>query len=82
MVKYAINISDLIGVPVATYLLSQDVVPDRIIVNAEKGQIDGSAILLQCDEHRARAIVEVIRMNCKKHQLRCYMAQQSEWKRI
>ena len=80
--RYAINISDLIGVPVATFLLSPDVVPDRIIVNAEKGQIDGSAIMLQCDEHRARAIVEVIRMNCKKHQLRCYKAAHSSWSRI
>ena len=80
--KYAINISDLIDVPVATFLLSPDVVPDRIIVNAEKGLIDGSAIMLQCDEHRARAIVEIIRMNCKKHQLRCYKAEHSTWKRI
>ena len=80
--RYAINISDLIDVPMATFLLSQDVVPDRIIVDAEKGQIDGSAIMLQCDEHRARAIVEVIRMNCKKHQLRCYKAEHSTWKRI
>ena len=80
--RYAINISDLIDVPVATFLLSPDVVPDRIIVNAEKGQGDGSAIMLQCDEHRARAIVEVIRMNCKKHQLRCYKAEHSTWKRI
>ena len=80
--RYAINISDLIDVPVATFLLSPDVVPDRIIVNAEKELIDGFAILLQCDEYRARAIVEVIRMNCKKHQLRCYMAKHSTWKRI
>ena len=80
--RYAINISDLIDIPMATFLLSPDVVPDWIIVNAEKGQIDGNAIMLQCDEHRARAIVEVIRMNCKKHQLRCYMAKQSIWKRI
>ena len=80
--RYAINISDLIRVPVATFLLSPDVVPDRIIVDAEKGQVDGFVIMLQCDEHRARAIIEVIRMNCKKHQLRCYMAKQSIWKRI
>ena len=80
--RYAINISDLIGVPVATFLLSPDVVPDRIIVNAEKGLIDGSAIMLQCDEERAKAIVDIIRMNCEKNKLRCYKAEHSTWKRI
>ena len=80
--KYAINISDLIDVPIAIFLLSQDVVPDRIIVNAEKERIDGNAIMLECDNDRALAIIDLIRLNCQKHQLRCYKAEHNTWKRI
>ena len=80
--RYAINISDLTGMSMASFLLPHDVIPDRIIVDAEKGMFDGSAIMLQCDEERAKAIVDIIRMNCEKNKLRCYKAEHSTWKRI
>lgn len=80
---YAINIADLTkdkdGVW-APFLIGP---VSGQAVEAEK-RFDGMALTLACDEERAQAIVEVIRLKYKKHEMRCYQSKTGKggWKRI
>jgi len=69
---YAVNVADLTKDGILAQFLVAPVIPDRQIVKAEPGKIDGGAVLLQTDEERASAIVETIRLKWPKHALRCY----------
>jgi hypothetical protein len=42
----------------------------------EKGRIDGTAVLLDCPEERALAIIEIIRKKYGKNEFRCYEGKQ------
>ena len=82
--NYAVNIADLWKYPIAAIMLSPDVIPNMRRVKAEgEGRMDGCALLLECNEERAKAIIDVIRLNCKKHELRCYeTSSYKAWKGI
>ena len=80
--KYAINVSDMVEYPIISFLLSPNIIHNRFIVEAEKNKIDGDAIVLEGDEQQAKAIIDAIRLNCKKHEVRCYKASHSGWIRL
>ncbi len=84
MKEYAINVVDLIKDMFLAEWLVSPIVQNRIIVNAEEGVIDGGAIVLECDEKRAKGIVDVIRIKYHKNELRCYERNSNgkTWKRI
>jgi len=68
----AINIADLLKDAVLGQFLLAPVCPNRIIVNAEPGKMDGAALLLECPLDRAEAIVDVIRLRYGAAKMRCY----------
>jgi hypothetical protein len=88
--EYALNVADLTYFPphIAPFLLPQDVVQNRVLVDAEPGRVDGSALVLETDEDRAIAIIRLLRhMAYKsgvKHPLRAYVrkAGTKTWKRV
>jgi len=74
---YAINIADLTALPqarsVVSPMLLAPVTPHRIIVQAEPGRVDSGAVLLECDDARAEAIIHILRQKQpQKNLLRCY----------
>ena len=71
MDEYAINISDATKDPFMMGMMLGPVTRSRYVIEAEK-TIDGSAVVLECDTERAKAIVDVIRMKYAKHEIRCY----------
>ena len=67
----SINVADLMTMnEMMVGMLISPVTPNHILHNKEPGRIDGMAVELECDEERAVAIVDVLRMNCKR--LRAY----------
>ncbi len=81
---YAVNIADLTKPDVRTiapYLVSP-VTPSRTVVQTERDRFDGMGIVLECPNEQAAAIVEVIRLKFKRHELRCYKGNGKTWKRI
>ena len=79
--KYAINIGDLTKEPILAMVFN-DVLASRKIVKAEN-TLAGGAVLIDCEETRAKSIVDVIRIKCAKHYLRCYESKTgNSWKRI
>lgn len=70
--QYSINIADLTKDAILGPILIAPVTPNRTIIDAEPGRMDGMAILLECDEERAKAIIDVIRIKHEKHDIRCY----------
>lgn len=79
--QYAVNIADLTKDLIISRFLIADVVPNRIIVDAEKGRLDGGAILLECEGEKARAIIDIVRKKYQKHDFRFY-EKGTTWKRI
>lgn len=71
--KYALNIADLFRMPpIINHCLLIDIIPNKIIIRAEKNKIDGGAIVLECNERRAKSIIHIIRNKFKKHEIRAY----------
>jgi hypothetical protein len=87
MTQVAINIADLTRMPpMIAGMLIGEVTHNRQTVNAEKGMVDGMAVVLECEKERAQAIVEVIRTADKNHGRYLTRAYQSGprggWKKI
>ena len=61
--RIAINVVDLTRVPhpMAAELLLGPVTPNRILVNADPTVFDEGAVVVECDEKRARAIAQIFR---------------------
>ena len=81
---YAINVADMSRDSFLCSLLISPVTSSRQFVEAEKGRVDGSAILLECNAEHADAIIQVIRKKWAKHLIRCYQSKTGRggWKRI
>ena len=82
--KYALNIADLTTIDVIPRdCLVAPNIKTRTIVKAEQ-TLDGGAVLLDCGEEQAQAIVEILRLKYKKHEMRCYRGSDNlkSWKRI
>jgi len=83
MTQYSINIADLTKDGIVAQFLIAPVVPHKQVVNAEKGYLDGGAVLLECEEERAKAIVSIIRGKYHRNLLRCYESKTGKsWVRI
>lgn len=53
------------------------------VVECEKNRLDGASVLLECEQDRAGAIVEIVRRKYKRHQLRIYESKAGkDWKRV
>jgi hypothetical protein len=79
--RIAINVADLIASEatafVAGILLGDCRGPT---VTVDKSRVDGTALVINADEQRARAIVEILRRRVPK--LRAYEQNGKSWKRI
>jgi len=81
MKTYAINLADLMY-PDRTLMAQILIAPvSREVVRLSKDELDSEAVILNCDEERAQAIVDVIRLKYKRHELRCYVKDKG-WKAI
>jgi len=72
MVVYSVNVMDLTKDDILTTFMIAPVIKSRQLVDVEKGRVDGTAVILDCPEERAKAIVEVIRNKYGKNEFRCY----------
>lgn len=84
---YAIQLSDLLcaGHETDRILLSWLVRPVMgRAVDVEPANFDGAAVVLECDDERAAAIVAVIRTKYGRHQVRCWQSKSGtgSWKRV
>ena len=69
---YSINVADMSKDPITSQFLIAPVIRSRQIVDNEPGRFDGGAVVLECDDERAKAIIDVIRMKYGKNEFRCY----------
>jgi len=70
---FAVNLGDLVQDSLDHRMAQMLVAPVRgDVITAEPGRVDGFAVLLACDDTRAQAIVDVIRLKFAKSALRCY----------
>jgi hypothetical protein len=61
--RIAVNVADLTRNPAfVTEVLLGPVTPSRLTVGAELDRVDGIALVLEADDARARAIVEILRV--------------------
>ncbi len=58
--RIAVNVADITRHPLAGMILGP-VTPSREIVRMDKARWDEAGLVLECDEERARAIVELFR---------------------
>ncbi|GEM_PF-4655041 len=72
MTRYSVNVADLTKDIILAQFLIAPVAPSREVISVEKGRFDGVAIRLECDNEQAQAIVDVIRLKYRKHEVRCY----------
>ena len=87
MVQYAVNVADLTqGNVFVIGILLGEVCSNQVKVEAEKGQLDGYALLLECEEERAKAVCEVLRRAFKRQGLRKPRVYESKtgtgWKKV
>lgn len=81
--QYSVNIGDLTKDTILGSFLVSPVCPNKTIVKAEPKYLDGGAILLETDEVRAKAIVDVIRLKYPRNLLRCYESKTGKsWERV
>lgn len=81
--KYAVNIADLTKDNIVKLFLVLPVCQNKLTVNIAKDRLDETAVILECDEIRAKAIVDVIRSKYHKNLFRCYESKTGKsWKRI
>lgn len=82
--SYAVNLGDLMfkGREIVSECLISPVCPSRTTVEVEPRRADGVGVLLECEEERARAIVEVLRIKFKSYELRCYRRERGRWRRV
>ncbi|MHA1662686.1 MAG: hypothetical protein ACTSVR_05450 [Candidatus Thorarchaeota archaeon] len=69
--QFAINVSDLSQEQILAMIYS-DVLANKVLVNTEPDRIDGIAVVIECEEERAKAIVETIRLKKNKNEMRIF----------
>jgi len=81
--QYAVNVADLTTDTIIAGFLVGPVTRAGNIVRAEPSAADGHALVLDCDDEQAAAIVDVIRMKYPKNLFRCYeRGKRGAWRRI
>jgi len=70
---YSVSIADLTRQPLLAALLIEPVTKGRQIREITTREIDGhGALVLECDDDRAQAIIATIRIKHRKNTLRCW----------
>lgn len=91
MTRYAVNICDCTydEVRFMAGLMLTPVTPNRTTVETERGRVDGGAVVLECEEERAKAICQVLQKKpirtCGQggRKVRCYIERpRGGWKRF
>lgn len=82
---YAANVADL--VKYANHaVLKMTFFPQltRTTVDCEPGRFDGKGVLFSTSDEQASAMIQVIRVKIKKHELRCYYSKTGKggWARV
>ena len=81
--RYAVNLADLMGNSMGRFmarLIVRPVAGESVQVSAER--FDEEALILDCDEERAEAIIRTLRMSLSKNDLRCYQSENGKgWRR-
>lgn len=70
--QYSINVTDMSKDDILSQFMIAPVIKSRTLYNAEPKRVDGIAVVLECPEERAKAIIEVIRKKYGKNEFRCY----------
>jgi hypothetical protein len=80
---YAINLADL-AYPERVIVARCLIAPVQgEIVATDAHRFDEMAVTLDCDDERAKAIVDTIRLKFKRNTLRCYRGQLGgAWERV
>lgn len=83
-VKYAINVADLTKDDILRQFLVLPACQNKLTVNVVKDRLDETAVILECDETRAKTIIDVIRSKYHKNLFMCYESKSGKggWKRI
>lgn len=81
---YAVRLTDLSGIDLDRRMAAMAVAPVQgELIEVQPEHLDaGTAVVLDCDEERAAAIVEVIRLRCDRNRVRIYRQEKKGWKRI
>jgi hypothetical protein len=72
MTVYSVNVMDMTKDDILSSFMIAPVIKSRQLVDVEKGRVDGTAVVLDCPEERALAIIACIRMKYGKNEFRCY----------
>ena len=85
--RIAANIADLTRYDdIPRQCLVAPVVQSKQIIDTEPGRLDGAAVVFECDEARARAIVSLLRSydaKAKRYSLRAYSeGPRGGWKKL
>lgn len=63
MSRISINLADTTRLPpFVANILFASIIPNRIVIETDNGVGDGDALVLETDEERGRAILDVMRM--------------------
>lgn len=71
-IRYSVNVTDMSKDNILSTFMIAPVTQSKILVTVEKGRVDGTAVVLDCPEERAKAIIEIIRKKYGKNEFRCY----------
>ena len=85
LLHYAVNVADLATRDTMTgpYLVAP-VTANQVVVETKRDEFAGNALVLECDEERAAAIIAVIRLKHPRNVMRCYTSKTGRggWKRV
>ena len=86
MTQYAVNLPDLLNHKNSPVMMLIKPVLGNVenaqTIQASKTHMDETAILMQCDAERAKAIINTVRIRVHKNYLRFYKKDRTAWKRI
>ena len=77
----AISLADIATAEPVARMLVAPVIQNQRTVEVQRGRVDGVAVMLECDDERARAIVDVLRVKYPKWQMRAWEYVGGSWKR-
>ena len=82
---YAVNVADMTTTDnaILAMFLIGPMCQRRTTINVEPKRIDGMAVLLECNDEKAQAMLRIVRLKRKKHEFRFYHSKTGKnWKRV
>lgn len=86
--RYAVNLADLLELRQrgiwAADLLALPLIQSGQVVQINRRRVAGVAVILDCDEERAAAVIAVLRKKLPRNRLRCYRSKTGagSWKGV